>query len=70
MANSVDLDQTAPMEQSDLALHCLLGDFCFQVHVLFITMVITCVLPQNSSSFQNSCKRHDQTLLVIYIKSC
>ena len=28
MANSVDLDQTAPKEQSDLGLHCLHMPFC------------------------------------------
>ena len=28
MANSVDPDQTAPQEQSDLGLHCLLRHVC------------------------------------------
>ena len=28
MANSADPDQTAPKEQSDQDLHCLLEDFC------------------------------------------
>ena len=28
MANSVDPDQTAPQEQSDLGLHCLQMPFC------------------------------------------
>ena len=28
MANSVDLDQTAPREQSDLGLHCLPRHIC------------------------------------------
>ena len=28
MANSVDPDQTAPSEQSDLGLHCLHMSFC------------------------------------------
>ena len=29
VANSVDPDQTAPKEQSDLGLHCLLRPNCF-----------------------------------------
>ena len=28
MANNIDPDQTAPDEQSDLSLHCLLGPIC------------------------------------------
>ena len=32
MANSVNSDQTAPFkEQSDLGLHCLLSDFCWNI---------------------------------------
>ena len=28
VANSADIDQTAPMEQSDQGLHCLLKKYC------------------------------------------
>ena len=31
MANSADLDQTAPMEQSDLGLHCLPIHICSNI---------------------------------------
>ena len=36
MANSVDPDQTAPKEQSDLGLHCLRMTFCQTLSVLEI----------------------------------
>ena len=36
MANSVDPDQTAPKEQSDLGLHCLHMTFCQTLSVLEI----------------------------------
>ena len=36
MANCVDPDQTAPSEQSDLGLHCLLKHICPNIEILKI----------------------------------
>ena len=53
MANSVDPDQTAPEEQSDLGLHCLLNDIC----------------PSNFGKFGNHCfsDTHDREKLNLTI---
>ena len=31
LTNSADLDQTAPQEQSDLGLHCVLREHCYNI---------------------------------------
>ena len=50
--NSGDLDQTDPMEQSDLGLHCLLfREQFFSVKVVHMYIVL------NVESYDKNCKR-------------
>ena len=47
LANSVDPDQTAPKEQSDLGLHCLLIQFCSNIYNYYISVYFQSLSKRN-----------------------